>query len=410
MGLTLAQRYRRRRFVVFGGAAITLAGLTYLPLTLLAPVEPTSPSLVSFETPVEELPVLDWPGSVSAAVGAVGFPGVLESTGSSEPRAIASITKIITALVVLDEHPLEAGEPGPDIRFDEADVRFHKEYLAVNGSVQPVSAGLTLSQRELLTVVLVPSANNYAKSLAIWAFGSEAKFLAAADAWLAAQGMDQTRIHEPTGMNPHNVSTPADLLELAKLALADPTVSQIVAMATVTIPGVGTFDNSNKLLGQLGIDGIKTGTLDEAGACLLFSADFTVGSELVTVVGVALGGVDHKSQFPQVRTLLESVVPGFHEVSLVSEGDVLARYNTPWNTSAKAVASRAYTELVWGKEPIAMRVDADVLSTAEDGDPVGTVTFTLDERKIRVPLELDGTLEGPDVIWRLTNPFTTAFE
>src|SRR5690606_20010369 len=156
------------------------------------------------------------------------------------------------------------------------------------------------------------------------AFDSETAFVQAARDWLDSHGLTTTAIYEPSGMDPRNVSTSTELLELAKLAIANPTVSEIVAMPKARVPHVGEFENSNKLLGNLGIDGIKTGTLDEAGACLLFSADFPVGDTSVTIVGVALGGTDHKSQFPQVRELMGTVASGFQQLELVRQGDVLA--------------------------------------------------------------------------------------
>lgn len=224
-----APQYRRRRFAVFGGLAVLLTGISYLPLTLLAPVGSIAAEVVPYEAPAVPEPVLAWPSNAATAIGAVGFPGVLASSGTDEPRAIASITKIITALVVLEEHPLAEGEPGPTVTFSQADARYYHEYQSVGGMVKPVRAGLSLTQRELLEVVLISSANNYAKSLAIWGFGSEDAFLDSARSWLDVRGLTTTAIYEPTGMDPRNVSTAPELLELAKLAIADPTVSEVVA-------------------------------------------------------------------------------------------------------------------------------------------------------------------------------------
>lgn len=408
MRLTAAQKFRRRRLVVFGGLATALTVFSYLPMTLLAPIQQTAPVLVEYQAPAVDAPELAWPASAATAVGAVGFPGVLASTGSTEQRAIASITKIITSLVVLEEHPLGAGENGPTITFGPADVQYYNDYLAVGGSVKQVRTGLSLSQRELFQLVLVASANNYAKSLVVWAFGSESKFLDAARAWLAEKSLKNTEIYEPTGMDPNNVSTASDLLEIAKLAVADPTVSKIVGKATATLPYIGTFENSNKLLGQLGIDGIKTGTLDAAGACLLFSADFQVGSRSVTVVGVALGGVDHKTQFPQVRSLMETVAAGFQDVPLVTEGDVFGHYATVWDDEAEAVASESLSELIWGDATVTASVTLKKVGLIADGSAVGQVTFRIADRTVSVPLELEGELADPGPAWRLGNPFLLA--
>ncbi|MCU1545096.1 MAG: D-alanyl-D-alanine carboxypeptidase [Homoserinimonas sp.] len=408
MPLTVAPKFLRRRVAVLGTAAIVLSGLAYLPIALLAPLAPTAAAAIPYELPVQELPDLAWPESAVTAVGAVGFPGILASGGSGDTtsqKSIASLSKIITSLVVLDKHPLTKGEPGPAITFTSADERLYDEYLAMGGLVKSVKAGLQLTQRDVMQVVLISSANNYAMSLAVWAFGSEAAFLDATKVWLAKNKLTSTQLYEPTGMEPDNVSTASDLLTLAKLAIADPVVSSIVAMPSAVVPHIGEIRNSNRLLGDIGIDGIKTGTLDRAGACLLFSADFTVGSHTVTVVGVALGGVSHNVQFPQVHRLLKSVADNFTEVVLAEQGDVFATYTTPWNDSATAVASEDATELVWGSPPVDGQVNAAALQLGRDGTSVGNVRFLVGDSRITVPLELEGDLEDPGIFWRLGNPF-----
>ncbi|MEX1077613.1 MAG: D-alanyl-D-alanine carboxypeptidase [Homoserinimonas sp.] len=405
MHINSAQKYRRRRFTVFGALAVLLTGLSYFPLTLLAPVGASQAQVVSYDAPVLAEPVLDWPANAATAIGAVGFPGVLAATGTDQPRAIASITKIITALVVLEKHPLAEDASGPTITFDRDDVRYYDDYYSVGGLVKPVRAGLILTQRELLQVVLIPSANNYAKSLALWAFGSEAAFLDAARSWLDSHGLTTTTIYEPTGMDPRNVSTATELLGLAKLAIGDPTIAQIVATPSVSLPHIGQVENSNKLLGNLGIDGIKTGTLDAAGACLLFSADFPVGDTTVTIVGVALGGANHRAQFPQVRDLMATVAAGFQQVELVRQGDVIAEYHSNWDGRAEAVASQSYSPLVWGAPTIEHRITVDPIGLAADGTPVGSIRFTINGAVAEVPLALEGSIEDPGPLWRLSNPF-----
>ena len=403
-----AQKFRRRRLTVFGTLAVLLTGLAYLPLTLLAPIGSVQAEVLPFEAPAAAAPELAWPSNAATAIGAIGFDGVLASTGTDEPRAIASITKIVTALVVLDKHPLAAGESGPSITFDGDDVRYWHDYISVGGSVKPIHNGLALSQRQLLQVVLISSANNYAKSLALWAFGTEEAYVDAARVWLDAHGLTTTAINEPTGMDPNNISTATELLELAKLAVADPTVSEIVATPTATLPYIGTIENSNKLLGSVGIDGIKTGTLDAAGACLLFSADYTVGDDVVTIVGVALGGVNHRTQFPQVRDLMTTVAAGFQRLTLVEEGDVLGGYQTSWDGRADVVATKGYSQLVWGTPTVTRSITVNPISLADDGTPVGSARFSVDGIVTEVPLELEGSIADPGPLWRLENPFGLA--
>ncbi len=391
--------------MVFGVSGALLAGLAYLPLTLLAPLAPATATAVQGDA-LENPPVeLVWPGYGASAIGAVGFPGTLAAGGSAEPRTIASITKIVTSLVVLEAKPLGEGEDGPVIRFTSADAALYHKYFALQGKVEPVRAGLELTERQLLTVVLVSSANNYAESLATWAFGSEGAFLSAARTWLDAQGLTRTTLLDSTGMNPGNMSTASDLVELAKIALADPVVSSIVRMPTAHLPYVGAIENTNELLGIDGINGIKTGTLDEAGACLLFSASITVGEHPVEVVGVMLGGPDHRTLDVAVRALLASAVAGFRELPLVKAGDVYYEYTTPWEQKARAVATEDASLLVWAGTPVSEHAEASPVLVAERGQVLGSVTFTVADRVVTVPLALDSPLSDPGPWWRFAHPF-----
>ena len=398
------QILRRRRVAVFGAAAIVLGTVFYLPLTLLAPLGSVEAAVAPVEVAAQPAAALEFPALGTSAVGAIGYDGALATGGAAAPAPIASISKIITALVVLQAKPLELGDTGPDITFTAKDVAIRDAYRSVNGATEPVTAGLVLSQRQVMDVVLVESANNYAESLVTWAFGSVDEFVPVANEWLKTNGLNSTSITEPTGMSPLNVSTASDLVALGKLALANPVVNDIVGTSTETVPGVGDLKNSNNLLGVDGIRGIKTGTLDEAGACLLFAADYVVGGETITIVGAVLGGVDHKSLNVSVQALLADVEESFHVVTLATAGQPFGTYTTPWGDTSNLVAAHDASAVVWADRPVTSAVVADGVGVAEKGDDVGEVTFTVDGELITVPLELATTIDDPGAWWRLTNP------
>jgi D-alanyl-D-alanine carboxypeptidase (penicillin-binding protein 5/6) len=404
MPSTPRQIFVRRRIAVFGGLALILGTGLYLPFTLLAPLQPVAAQAVPFTAPEQAVPVLDFPGFGAAGIGAVGYPGVLASSGPTTPLPIASITKVITALVVLDAKPLAVDEAGPGVTFSAIDTTYYRTSLAEEGIVKPVHAGQVTSERDVLNLVLMASASNYARSLAHWAFDTDEAFLTAARAWLDRQGLDETTIAGPTGIEPTNTSTVADLLRLAKIALRHPVVAQIVATAQVEIAGVGGVANRNQLLGIDGVDGIKTGTLDEAGSCLLFSADATVGSQTISLVGVVLGGPDHPTVDASVRVLLEQAVAGFQEVTLAKAGESFATYTTSWGDSSSAVAANNASVVVWSDTPVAREVDTLDVGIAKAGSDAGQLTFRVGNRTIRVPLRLSTTIDDPGPWWRLTNP------
>ncbi|MFC5791447.1 D-alanyl-D-alanine carboxypeptidase [Agromyces tardus] len=405
--LSRRQVYRRRRIVVFSAVGAVLAliagGGIYTANALGAPIPAAAPVVTDPPPVAAAAQQLALPGFGGYAVGAVGFDGLLAAGNESTTMPMASIAKVVTALVVLEEHPLAAGEGGPEIAYTDADVAIYWDMIAQNGSVAPVVAGSSLTLRESLEAMLLPSGNNYSISLANWAFGSVDAYVPKAQAWLAAHGLAHTTVVDTSGLSLDDVSTPADLVKLGEIALENPAFAEIVATKSVDIPELGTIENSNKLLGTHGIDGIKTGTTDDA-ANLLFSADYAVGSSTVTVVGVLLGGVDHATVRAAVASLLDSVAPGFHEVTPLQAGQELASYSTPWGDTATARATEGATVVVWSDMPVDVAVDAKSLTLADDGTAVGTVIVTAGAQRIEVPLELDGTVDDPGMWWRLENP------
>ena len=180
-----------------------LGTLLYLPLTLLAPLEPAAAQIVAEEPAATPAVALDWPEYGRGAIGLLDDDEVLASYGGDEAYPMASVTKIVTALVVLDKHPLAVGEPGPTIRMGAADVALRSHYSdEFRAKVFPVWAGLSFTERELLDLALIESAANYAGSLVNWAFGSDEEFAAAARTWLDAHGLAGITIVEPTGLDP----------------------------------------------------------------------------------------------------------------------------------------------------------------------------------------------------------------
>jgi serine-type D-Ala-D-Ala carboxypeptidase (penicillin-binding protein 5/6) len=389
---------------VFGGLALVLATGFYLPVTLLAPLHAENAQVLSWEAPVTLAPELAFPSYGATAIGAIGWPGTLATSGSTDALPVASLSKVVTSLVVLAAHPLAVGEEGPTVTTTSADVSLYRSYLARNGKVEPVRSGLVLSQHQLLQLTLVASANNYAATLVNWAFGSEEAYVGAARTWLDEHGLTSTFMLDATGMSPENRATAADLVELGKLALADPLVAQIVSTTHISIPGVGEIDNTNDLLGVGGVRGIKTGTLDEAGACLLFAADYLIGSETVTVIGVMLGGKDHPSLDNDIQSLLATAQTGFHEVRLSTLGEEVASYSSDWGDSSTVVATADTQVIVWSDTPITRFIDVQPVTLAAAGLRVGKLTFLVGERSIEVPIELTATIDDPGAWWRLTHP------
>jgi D-alanyl-D-alanine carboxypeptidase (penicillin-binding protein 5/6) len=267
-----------------------------------------------------------------------------------------------------------------------------------------VLAGWTFTERELLEIVLVDSAANYASSLSYWAFGSNANYAAAARRWLDARGLSGIQVVEPVALDPRNTATAADLVALGRIALADPLVAELVATKNLSMHDVGGLENTNELLGTHGINGIKTGTLDDYGASLLFSADVPTLGDTVPIVGAVLGSGSHELLNQEVDALLTSVQANYHRVTLATPGDVLATYTTPWGESIDAIVRGNASMVVWGENEFSVGVELKPIETAAKGDVLGRATFAAGDQTAEVTLVASGDLEGPDGWWRLTHP------
>jgi D-alanyl-D-alanine carboxypeptidase (penicillin-binding protein 5/6) len=393
---------RRRRFVAFFVIAVVfLAGL-YTAAAAFAPLPSAANAAGRASTIVQPAVQPDWPSWGSAAVGAVGYDGVLIKKGSDASVPIASMTKTITALVILDKKPITTGD-GPTITFTADDVAIFDRVIAEGGSWAPVVAGEQLTERQALEAMMLPSANNYAISLAIWAYGSVDAFLSAGNAWLAHHGFTGTHLTDPAGLDPGSVSTPTDLVGIGKLVLADPVLSTVVSTKTVTLPGAGTQDNGNKLLGTDGIDGVKTGFTDEAGHCLMFSADVRVGGKKIEVIGVVLGAASYGDLWTSVPPLLTSVKDGFHAVDLTSS-TTFGDYTTAWGEKTSLTAAKDATMVVWSDTPVNVTVRSTPVGVASPGDDVGTVTFTEGTTTVKRELTVTRPITDPGLLWRLAHP------
>jgi D-alanyl-D-alanine carboxypeptidase (penicillin-binding protein 5/6) len=402
--LTRRQIYRRRRIVVFGGLFAVLAGIAYLPLTLFAPVAETAAALEvpSIATPPAAETTL--PSYGASAIAAIGYDGLLAQAGTPDAVPMASITKIVTALTVLDAHPISDDDPGPAVTMSAADVASYRDYIALNGSVAPVTAGWTFTERELLEIMLIDSANNYATTLATWAFGSTDAYLAAAQSWLAKNGLGSITVVDTSGLDPGSTGTVGDIVRLGELALENPVMAEIVGTKSIEIHDIGTVKNTNGLIGHEGIDGIKTGTLDSFGANLLFSSSIEVGAETIELVGVVLGGPDHPTINAAITELITQAKAGFHEVQLVAAGDAFASYTTPWDAEARAVADESASVVVWGDTPVTATATVNGIRLAREGDSVGQAVFTAGQQTVTVPLVLSTDVDDPGPWWRLGHP------
>jgi serine-type D-Ala-D-Ala carboxypeptidase (penicillin-binding protein 5/6) len=257
---------------------------------------------------------LAWPdeGEAAVAVDGVGFLGAV---GGEDPVPIASLAKVMTAYLVLKDDPLGPGEEGFTITIGEADVEDLERRRELGQSVVPVEAGEVLSERQALEALLLPSANNVAALLAVHEAGGVEAFADEMNEAADDLGMDHTDYTDPSGFEDSTVSTARDQLKIARAAMADPTFAEIVAQPAAVIPVAGEVANLNELVGREGFIGIKTGSDDAAGGCLLFARRIHAGGQARTVFGAVLGQRDGDlipAALTAARDLTDSVAAALH--------------------------------------------------------------------------------------------------
>lgn len=381
---------------------ISIILVSVLALGMLLAMRPLPVVTATTELPAHrsgDAPLI-WPSYGQAAVGANGF-GILATSGQQKPVPMASITKLVTALTVLNLKPLKTGEAGPAITFSERDVALYPSYLARGGSVFPVAAGQQLSQYQAMQAMLIPSANNMADSLAMWAFGSMENYLTAANAYLKTHGLDMTSVSDASGFSSQSVSTGTDLVKLGIIALQNPVIAGIVSQTQAELPGATVY-STNRILGQSGIIGIKTGNTDEAGGCFLFAARHAVAGKQILIVGAVLGAPSLYQALVDSRQLAKSAADGFAEITPVDKNQVVAIYRAPWGEQAEAVTKDGISLVVWKDSDIKPEIRLkDITGPEPAGTTVGTLGVSSGPETARVELILKSRLDPPSPAWRI---------
>ncbi len=262
---------------VAGGIAAAVAVALAAACWVLFP--PSVDGRASAARPVVDLP-LPWPDGGQASAEVQGL-GSLGSRGEQRPVPIASVTKVMTAYVVLKDHPLAPGEAGPMITVDE---QADAESTSREESTVSLRAGRQVGERDLLALMLVPSGNNAARLLARWDAGSQEDFVAKMNREAAALGMTDTTYTGASGVEDSTTSTATDQLRLAREVMRNAVIREIVATTNLRVDGVPGVVNTNTLLGRDGVIGLKTGSSTAAGGALMWAAKGPGGALILGVV------------------------------------------------------------------------------------------------------------------------------
>jgi len=367
-------------------------------------VDRALPATLTVPGPTQRWP---WPAQGEAALAIRGL-GPVGSFGGESAVPIASLTKMMTAYLVLSDHPLTSATDGPVLTIDAADVADYAAGARSAQSVVRVAVGERLTERQALQAVLVPSANNIARTLARWDAGNVALFVARMNATAARLGMSHTRYAGPSGLGVGSVSTAGDQLLLVQAAMRIPAFAQIVAEPEIRLPVAGRLFNFDYNVGHDGFIGVKTGSDYAAGGCWAFAAHRTVAGRVVVVYGVVLGQRGGTQLLQPAldagRRLADAVPTVLRRVTVLARGVVVGDLVAPWRPADPLVTGAALTLLARPGQRLTVQVALSVPTrrALPAGSRIGTLTVTGVAGPVQLPVLLAESTPGPTLLWRLT--------
>ena len=365
------QRPTLRRLVLLAVTVALLGGV-------VVPVGATVASTVAVQlppVPVEGL-FTGSPPDVTAQAWILydaTYDRVLAEQDADQRRAMASTTKMMTALLVA-----ELGSPSDRVTISETAPEVGEaEIDLVAGEVWTVG--------QLLYAMLLGSANDAALAVAEHVGGTVERFVELMNDRAAELGMDDTRFANPHGLDDQNhFSTARDLLTLAQAVMAVDELAAIVGTREASMPATAeglerTVRTTNRLLYEYpGADGVKTGYTDDAGWTMVASAERD-GRQLYAVV---MGSPTLDQRFADAAALLDYGFGAFGVVEVIVAGVDYARRRLPDDTEEDAAATESLSVF-------ANRDDAELieLTPAFDGEQAVVIASIGEEELARVPLE-----------------------
>ncbi|WP_452746254.1 serine hydrolase [Streptomyces filamentosus] len=352
---------------------------------------------------------MPWPNEGQGAVEVEGV-GSMGTYGAQKPAPIASVTKTMTAYVILRDHPIKGKQQGPEITIDK---KAAEQANATHESTAAVREGQTYTEKELLELLMIPSANNVARLLARWDAGSEQAFVDKMNAAAKDLGMTQSRYTDPSGLLDSTVSTPRDQLKLAKAVMQYDVFREIVNMPNVTVDGIpGRIENNNNILLKDGVSGIKTGSSTPAGGNLLWSANTLVDGQPRRILGIVMGAKNAKILNDKLQLsidysyeLIKKAQEDVTSAAVVKKGQVVGYVDDGLGGRTPVVATKEIKAVGWPGLKVELALTDGgraVPHSGRAGDVVGTIAVGEGAGKVSSPVALKEDLVEPGFDKKLT--------
>ena len=284
--------------------------------------------------------------AVLVTEGVSGEP--LFAFNQRKPVPIASITKIMTALVVLE-------------RTELTDTVVVSERAAnIGEATAGLRAGERLTVEQLLSAMLVESANDAAQALADHVGGPNGvrRFVRLMNRRAQRMGLTDTRFRRPDGLDvDEHLSSARDVMILARRVMENPDFRRLVRLESVTLPGDRRLETTNDLLRSYrGLSGVKTGHTSGAG----WSQVAFARRDGVQLYAVLLGGPSREQRNADLAALLDWGFEQFGEVRLIEGGALYAQVRAPFDDDRliDLVADRSVSRIVQWDQALEQKVTA----------------------------------------------------
>ena len=392
----------RLRWIVFIVAILYVSTITIRPTQIIA-----GKATVLAPTQTKAINIA-WPKEGQAAIGAVGY-GILDTHGDQKALPTASVAKVMTALAVLKQHPLKVGDQGPMITITQDDVDYYQKVVSEDGSNTPVALGEQISEYQALQALLLPSSNNMAHTVAVWAYGSQEAYVTYVNNFAKSLGMNNAHFDDASGFSSKTVATAEDLARLAVNAMDNPVIAEIAAQPDAEIPVAGKIYNVNMLLGKSGIVGLKTGNTDQAGGCFMAAAEREIGGQKIIAITVVMGSTTLGQALHDSVPLITSVFDGFEAATLVKAKQTVGSYSMPWGSKVDVQASKDVSGVVWSGSPTKAELELKGIPEPKHTIPgqtqVGIARGTFGRNQVKVPVLTTQQITPPNFLWRFKPRF-----
>lgn len=364
----------------------------------------TAKDSFTFEGSKVQLP---WPGEGQGWMD-VDDVGTVDSFGKQTPVPIGSVAKSMTAYIVLKDHPLKSGEEGPAIPVDATAEKEGGYDADGESTLNTVKAGDKLTEKQALSAIMIPSANNIARLLARWDAGSETAFIKKMNDTAKELGMTNTTYTDASGLKETTVSTAEDQVKLGNELVRIKALTDITRLPEWTDPSGQKWRNYNTLVPYNHAIGLKTGSTTKAGGNLLFAATEEVGGETVTLVGAVLG--QHKAPIIDTvnavsKTAMLAAQESMTASKILKKGDVVGYVDDRMGHHTPVVVTEDVPAVGWAGLTVKLSFAPadDLPHSAKAGTQVGTLTVgDGDSGAVKVPVALEKELAEPGFTDKLT--------